>query len=230
MGARKNIRAIAWIFLLFFLGSGCASTGLRVERPIRSAAVVPFFVKTPSEGGRGLAEDPISGRLFVAGEIVPNARRELTELIYQKLTGFPQLQLVPLREVERAMKQEDFSRDPIPSAREIGEAFEVEGVVLGWVFRYEERIGSAIAVERPASVSFSIHLFGVKEGRILWRGMFQETQQPLSENILKFTAFLRTRGRWLRARGLASVGMDEVLVSFPASRESLEPEPESEGP
>ncbi len=230
MGARKNVRAIAWIFFLFFLGSGCASTGLRVERPIRSAVVIPFFVAIPSEGGRRFAEDPISGRLFVAGEIVPNARRDLTELIYQKLTGFPQLQLVPLREVERAMKQEDFSTDPIPSAQKIGEAFEVEGVVLGWVFRYEERIGSAIAVERPASVSFSIHLFGVKEGRILWRGVFQETQQPLSENILKFTAFLRRRGRWLRAKGLASVGMDEVLVSFPASRESLAPEPEPEGP
>lgn len=230
MGVRKNIRAIAWIFLLFFLGSGCANTGLRVERPIRSAAVVPFFVKTPSEGARRFVEDPISGRLFVAGEIVPNARRELTELIYQKLAGFPQLQLVPLREVERAMKQKAFSRDPIPSAREMGEAFEIDGVVLGWVFRYEERIGSAIAVERPASVSFSIHLFGVKEDRILWRGVFQETQQPLSENILKFTAFLRTRGRWLRAKGLASVGMDEVLVSFPASREGLEPDPELEGP
>jgi hypothetical protein len=75
-------------------------------------------------------------------------------------------------------------------------------------------------------VSFAIHLVGVKEDRVLWRGFFQETQQPLSENILKFTAFLRRRGRWLTAKDLASVGMDEVLVSFPASREGPEPEGE----
>jgi len=79
-------------------------------------------------------------------------------------------------------------------------------------------------VERPASVSLAIHLVGVKEGRILWRGLFQETQQPLSENILKFTAFLRRRGRWLTAKDLASVGMDEALVSFPAAIEMPEPE------
>jgi hypothetical protein len=224
MGTRRNIRVIAWISLLFFLGSGCANTGLRVERSIRSAAVIPFFVKAPSEGGRGFADDPVGGRLFVAGEIAPNARRELTELIYQKLTTFPQLQLVPAKEVERAMKPGDVGRDPMALARAMGEGFGVDGVVLGWVFRYEERIGSAIAAERPASVSFAIHLFGVEEGRMIWTGIFQETQQPLSENILKFTAFLRRRGTWLRAKGLASVGMDEVLVSFPASRERPEPE------
>jgi hypothetical protein len=131
-----------------------------------------------------------------------------------------------LREVQGTIRTGDFEGDPIRSAQRIGGAFGVDGVLLGWVFKYEERIGSAIAVERPASVSFAIHLVGVKEGRILWRGFFQETQQPLSENILKFTAFLRSRGRWLTAKDLASVGMDEVLVSFPASREGPEPEGE----
>jgi hypothetical protein len=224
MRGGAKIGAILWISLITCLGSGCAKPGLRLERPIRSAVVIPFFVGTPSGEGKRFAEDPMSGRLFVAGEIVPNAPRELTDLLYGKLADFPQLRLVPLREGEKAMKTGDFSRDPIGSARKIGDAFGADGVVLGWVFRYEDRIGSAISVERPASVSFVIHLFGVKEGRILWRGIFQETQQPLSENLLKFTAFLRRRGRWLTAEGLAGVGMDEVLVSFPAPRERPVPE------
>jgi hypothetical protein len=77
-------------------------------------------------------------------------------------------------------------------------------------------------------VSFAIHLVGVKEGSILWSGLFQETQQPLSENILKLGSFLRRGGFWLKAKNLASVGMDEVLVSFPALRE-VEPEEGYEG-
>jgi hypothetical protein len=226
MGVRNTIRTIAWVFLVMCLGSGCTKASVRVKRPIGSAAAIPFFQKTPPGEARSLIEDPISGRLLVAGEIVPNARRELTDLIYLKLADFPQLDLVTLREVQGAIRTGDFEGDPIRSAQRTGRAFGVDGVLLGWVFRYEERIGSAIAVERPASVSFAIHLVGVKEGRILWRGFFQETQQPLSENILKFTAFLRSRGRWLTAKGLASVGMDEVLVSFPASREGPEPEGE----
>ena len=224
MGRSNKIRAILWISLIMCLGSGCAKPILWPEGPVRSAVLIPFFVRTPSEPGKMFAEDPMSGHLFVTGEIVPNARRELTDLLYEKLIDFPQLRLVPLREVERTMKTGDFARDPIGSAQKIGDAFGVDGVVLGWVFRYEERIGSAISVERPASVSFAIHLFGVKEGRILWGGIFQETQQPLSENVLRLTAFLRRRGAWLRARSLASVGMDEILTSFPAPRERLEPE------
>jgi hypothetical protein len=117
-----------------------------------------------------------------------------------------------------------FKRDPIALAQKIGKKFGVEGVVLGWVFRYEDRIGSAISVERPASVSFVIHVIGVKEGHILWSNPFQETQQALSKNVLKLASFLRRRGTWLKAKGLASLGMDEVLVSFPASRQRPEPQ------
>lgn len=226
MGGRKGIKTIACIFLCLCLFSGCTSPSLRVKRPVRSVAVIPFFIKIPSEEGRRFVEDPISGRMFLAGERSANARRELTDLIYQKLAAFPQLELVPLNKVERATKREDFEGDPMASALKIGEVFGVDGVVLGWGFRYEERVGSAISVERPASVSFAIHLVGVKEGSILWSGLFQETQRPLSEDIRRFGSFLRRGGIWQKAKGLARVGMDEVLVSFPASREEAERESE----
>jgi len=226
MAGGNKIKATAWLLFCLCLCPGCTKAALRVERPIRSAAVIPFLVKAHGRDGKGLVEDPVSGRFFVAGEIAPNAQRELTDLLYQKMAAFPRLQLVSRKEIERATKPGDFARDSVASALKVGEAFGVEGVVLGWAFRYEERRGSAIAVERPASVSLAIHLVGVKEGRILWSGPFQETQQALSENLLRLGAFLRGRGTWLTAKNLASVGMDEVLVSFPASRE----EPEPEGP
>jgi hypothetical protein len=226
MAGGNKLRATAWVLFCLCLSSGCTKAALRVERPIRSAAVIPFLVKAHGREGKGLVEDPISGRFFVAGEIAPNAQRELTDLLYKKMAAFPRLQLAPRMEIQRATKPGDFAKDSVASALKVGEAFGVEGVVLGWVFRYQERIGSAIAVERPASVSFAIHLVGGKEGRILWSGPFQETQQALSENVLRLGAFLRRRGTWLTARNLAGVGMDEVLVSFPASRER----PEHEGP
>ena len=225
----SRLRTFVWIFLGLCLGSGCTKSVLRVERPVRSVAVVPFSIKGPSGEGRRFVEDPISGRNFVAGEITPGARGDLTGLLYQKMTEFPQLDVVPLKEVEKVMERGNFKKEPIASARKTGEAFDVDGVVLGWVFRYEERIGNAISVERPASVSFVIHLVGVEEGSMLWSGRFQETQQPLSENVLKLGSFFRRGGVWLKAKSLASVGMDEVLVSFPALREGLEPEGGYEG-
>ncbi len=222
MGGRKGLRAIGWIFLFLFLSSGCTEYALRVERLVRSVVVIPFFIGIPSGEEDKFIRDPISGRSFVAGEIAPNARRDLTDLMYRKLGEFPRLEIVPLHEVEKAMKRGDFERDPMGSALKMGETFGVDGVVLGWGFRYEERIGNAFSVQRPASVSFVIHLVDVKEGSVLWSGRFQETQQPLSEDIRRFASFLRRRGTWRKAKGLANVGMDEVLVSFPASRERPE--------
>jgi hypothetical protein len=226
MGGRKHLRAIAWIFLSLCLSSGCTQHAVRVKRLVGSVVVIPFFVEIPSGQGKRFVKDPISGRSFVAGEIAPNARRDLTHLIYRKLADFPQLEIVPLNKAERAMIGENFETDPMGSALRMGRAFGVDGVVLGWGFRYEERIGGAFSVQRPASVSFIIHLVGVKEGSILWSGLFQETQRPLSEDIRRFGSFLRRGGIWQKAKGLARVGMDEVLVSFPASREEAERESE----
>jgi hypothetical protein len=191
-------------------------------------AAVPFFIAKPSGKERRFAKDPVSGRSFVAGEITPHAQGELTDLLYQKMASFRHLKIAPLKEVEEAARGGNFRRDPINSARKMGETFKVEGVMLGWGFRYEERIGSSISVERPASVTFVIHLINVEDGSIRWTGRFQETQQPLSENVLKLGSFLRRGGFWLKARDLASVGMDEVLISFPAVRE-VEPAETYEG-
>lgn len=214
----------AGVFLCLYLTSACTQPALRVERPVRSLAVVPFFIAKPSGDERRFAKDPVSGRSFVAGEIIPYAQGELTDLLYQKMASFRHLKLSPLNEVEGMARGGNFQRDPINSARKMGEAFKVEGVMLGWVFRYEERIGSSISVERPASVTFVIHLINMEDGSIRWTGRFQETQQPLSENVFKLGSFLRRGGLWLKARDLASVGMDEVLISFPAVREVEPPE------
>ena len=208
----------AGIFLCLYLSFGCMQSALRLERPVRSVAVIPFFIAMSSGGEKAFVRDPISGRSFVAGEIAPNAREELTNLLYNKLAAFPKLKIAPSKEVEEAARTENFQTDPINSGRKVGAVLGVEGVVLGWGFRYEERIGNSVSVERPASVSFVVHLVNVEDGSIRWTGRFQETQQPLSENILKLGSFLRRGGLWLKVENLASVGMDEILVSFPVIR------------
>ncbi len=224
----KGFGICAGILLCLYLSSGCMHSALRVERAVRSVAVIPFFITTSSGGEKAFVRDPISGRSFLAGEIAPNAQGQLTNLLYKKLAAFPELEIAPLKEVEEAAKAGNFQRDPINSGRKVGEALGVEGVILGWGFRYEERLGSGISVERPASVSFVIHLVNVADGSIRWTGRFQETQKPLSENILKLGSFLRRGGIWLKAENLASVGMDEILVSFPAVR-AVEPAETYEG-
>ncbi len=95
----------------------------------------------------------------------------------------------------------------------------VDFLLVGFLYRFEERVGSSLGVEKPASVGFDLHLIRMRDGKAVWEGKLDETQQPLSENILRIGAFLRRKASWLTAEELASVGVDEMLSRFPGRKE-----------
>jgi len=80
------------------------------------------------------------------------------------------------------------------------------------VFRFQERQGGNFAVDKPASVGFHLHLINQK--RLVRVFEFDETQQPLSDNILKFGAFLRRGAKWITAGQLAAEGIEKGIVYF----------------
>jgi hypothetical protein len=95
----------------------------------------------------------------------------------------------------------------------------VDFVLIGFLFRFEERVGSSIGAEKPASVGFDVHLIRIRDKKMVWQGKFDETQRPLSENLLKIGSFFRRKASWLTAEELSSVGMDEMLKRFPGQKE-----------
>jgi hypothetical protein len=68
-------------------------------------------------------------------------------------------------------------------------------------------------------VAFDLLLIQVPEGRLLWERHFDESQQPLSDNLFKLSTFIQRRGRWLTAGELAQSGLAAVLATFPAPAE-----------
>jgi hypothetical protein len=100
---------------------------------------------------------------------------------------------------------------------ETGRNLGADAVIIGHLYRFRERIGTQYSVEIPASVAFDIHLIDVKDGRLLWSGNFDETQQSLFEDLYQLGTFLRRRGRWITAKELAVSGLEGILDTFPAS-------------
>ena len=96
--------------------------------------------------------------------------------------------------------------------------------MIGILFRFEERIGSSLGVEKPASVAFDLHLFRLRDGVRVWDGKFDETQRPLCDNLFQIGSFVRRKAKWLTAEELAEVGMEEMLKKFPGVKE-LEEKP-----
>ncbi len=81
-----------------------------------------------------------------------------------------------------------------------------------YVYRYQERQGGNFSVSRPASVGFHAHL--VEEGTLLGVYVFDETQQPLSENVFRFSTFLRRGAKWITAGELAREGVHKSVDAF----------------
>jgi hypothetical protein len=80
------------------------------------------------------------------------------------------------------------------------------------IYRFQERRGSAFSVERPASVGFHVHFFDPSGLRKVF--VFDETQQPLSENIFRFFAFLKRKAKWITAGDLAREGVRKAVDSL----------------
>lgn len=165
---------------------------------------------------------PICKTVFQKGEILPSAQNTTKRLLYQKIEEKGIFKVLPMEKVEEAYSHRErriFEERPKSSSIELGRELGSDFVLIGLIFRFEERIGSSVGVERPASVGFDFHLIRVKDGAEVWRGKMDETQRPLSENLLKIRSFFRRRAHWLTAEQLASVGMDEVLRKLPAASE-----------
>jgi hypothetical protein len=79
-----------------------------------------------------------------------------------------------------------------------------------FVYRYQERQGGNFAVDKPASVGFHLHLYD-KNG-LIKIFEFDETQQPLFDNILKIGAFLRRGMTWITVSQLAEEGIEKGIV------------------
>jgi hypothetical protein len=133
--------------------------------------------------------------------------------------------ILPAEKVEEALSQSErreFELKPLRSSVQLGKTLNMDFIFIGFVFRFEERIGSHIGAEKPASVGFDVHLIRLRDEKIVWTGKFDETQRPLSENILKIGSFFRRKASWLTAEELSSVGMDEMLKRFPGPKEMEE--------
>jgi hypothetical protein len=91
----------------------------------------------------------------------------------------------------------------------------LDAVLTGVITRYDDRQGSALAVDHPASVAYEAYLISARDGEILWRARFDETQKPLFDNLLLAGRFFKGGGVWQTNDTLARIGLERVVKTFP---------------
>jgi hypothetical protein len=205
----RPIRGLLFVSFLFGFLLAYGPEGRAQTKP--SLVILPFLMERVEDPEKGVL-CPVCKGIRRSGEILPGSQNTLTDLLYMKMEAKGTFQIIPQKKVEEVLLH---SPSPIRVAKEL----EADFMFIGYLFRYEERIGSSLGVERPASVSFDLHLFRLRDEKMVWMGKFDETQRPLSENLFKIWSFIRRKGSWLTAGKLASVGMGEMLRKIPGLKE-----------
>lgn len=196
--------------------SGCAETIrsrpgpalAQREEPVRRVAVAPFELRIPGRPGSGSSEGAVPP---VAAALVA---RQVAEALAAE--GY---EVVPPEDVSRALLEGGvpFSRSrPGPALSLLERAFGVDAVLLGEIWRYRERVGSAAGATRPASVGFEIRLVDARDGQLLYEAVFDETQRPVSENVLNAARYPGGGSRWLTAAELSGWGARELARALAA--------------
>lgn len=106
-------------------------------------------------------------------------------------------------------------------ARARGPAYGSDAVLCTTLHRFNELKGSSLGTESPASLSFSVEIFRISDGRSVWSGDFVFKDSALNENLFALQQHLSERGPgagWQSARTMLERGFHEASGDFARRR------------
>jgi TolB-like protein len=185
---------------------------------LQKVAVLPFLNVRPEAPGQRMMKGLYGNYFFRTGDLPARAASEVTTIFQRRLNARGRCELIPLDQAQAATEGLDpkaFQKDPIAAAAQIGQELGVEAVVIGAVYHYEQRQGSALGVQSPASAAFDAHLIRVADKKVLWSGRFDETQHSLMENLLTVGSFVKGGAQWVTVEKWVELGIERMLRTFP---------------
>ena len=225
---RMNNKTVVWIkiFLLavILILPGCGKDVVVKEDVLPTSGkekilIFPFKNMSEVYGENVNTRCPICGKVFMTGKVAEDADNMLTEQLFVLMKDRRDIELLSASQSQGVVSDLLSENKKRLSERDLlietGRALKADWVLSGYIFRFRERVGGKYSVDLPASVAFDIHLIRVADGRLLWSNHFDETQQPLSENLFKLGSFLKRKAKWITANEMAVSGLKNILKTFP---------------
>jgi TolB-like protein len=188
---------------------------------ISQVAVMPFLTAgTSARQSKELTQTldcELSGLCTLPGSTLTHAEETLTRQMHESLTERLANELIPQQDVTDRflgmMKKTD--ETPRDLAQRFGQQIKANYVLVGIIWRFEQRVGESLSAEKPASVAFNSYLVRVADKQLVWQGRFDKTQSALSDNLLNASLFFKSGVKWLSAEELAEYGVEQVVEDFP---------------
>ncbi|MBM4311246.1 MAG: hypothetical protein FJ119_09930 [Deltaproteobacteria bacterium] len=223
----KTIKILALITLCAL--AACASSAVTALRDttftsssMSSLACMPFVrgnrCLDASAGGDAFLDCRFSALSYSPEFYAPGALQEISAVLHEELRK-KYGQTVKDYSAGVSVFETIVLRNPDKTLRALASAFGgelgAEYVVVGVLDSYIDRVGSARGISSPASVTFRLYIIHAPTGSTVFEGTFSETQQALTENILKAPSFFRRGARWLSAEELSREGIRRILADIP---------------
>jgi hypothetical protein len=181
-------------------------------------ALVPFIRMSPEDASVRAVRCPLCGSILRTEKCPRDMEKVIEDIFSNDLKNRKKCHLVPPEVTGPVFDRIslDSKKAALPDVlKAVGAELGAEGIIVAYVTRYNERKGVAYSVERPASVAFEIHLVRVSDGVTVWKGLFDKTQQSLTENVFQMVTFFKGHARWLTAKELVMENMDALMEDFP---------------
>lgn len=224
---------------LVLTGAGCSGSKVTTQASnelpryqVRTVALVPFTaLATPQvrDVGDQVLSTPQSVRrsdisLGVPSSAEPQLRQtvtvpahaaeQVTQLFWSRLKN--RRDVVILSPGESAKLAVPATGDAVKATPEsmaaaLAKRMKADAALIGQVLVYQERVGSRLGANPPATVGFEVKAVAA-DGQVLWVGNYYERQRPMTEDFL---GFVQRWGVFVTAEELARYGVDEIMKSFP---------------
>ena len=155
----------------------------------RQVAVLPFRVRGFLDSAGRFATDPQAGAMSEdLGTYI--AERLTTDLVARGAHVVPADTVLQATPVAGAALYD--SKLAIRVARAVG----ADAAVFGALQRFVQRQGSALSVERPASVQYQAMVVDAASGIVIGNYLFDYTQKPLAADLTTLPDFIQGGGKW----------------------------------
>lgn len=155
-------------------------------------AVVPFIRMDSEDASIRATRCPLCGSTLKMENLPSDAEKIVQDIFVGRLKNRKKIEIIAPDITGAVFDRVSTESAKLPLTeilKKIGSELKADGVVVGYVSRYTERKGYAYSVEHPASVAFEIHLVRTTDGEIVWKNMFDMTQQSLMENMFRIVPF-----------------------------------------
>lgn len=223
----KVLEVLPIVFMCILLLSGCKSHVVAPEAMpstpfgIKKLLILPFKDISALYGENASVRCELCGRVFRTGRVEEGAGDILTEHLIALISSRKGFELIPTGYAQGVQSDllagKNIEMSDLSLVIETGRNLGADGVMVGHIYRYTERIGNRFSVDSPAAVSFDVDIVRVADGVVMWSGSFDETQHTLFEDLFGLGKFLQRKGGWVTAEELAISGLENMLKKLPES-------------